>query len=55
MPTSEVNLDTRGYTHEEIREILKFTNPLEATVTLVASSSGIRRGGFDFTCYRFVD
>ena len=49
MPESEYNIDTRGYTHDEIREILKFTNPLESTVTLVASSSGIRRGGFDFT------
>lgn len=48
-PEAETNQDSRGYTREEISEILKFTNPLESTVTLIASSSGMRRGGFDFT------
>jgi len=48
-PESENNLESRGYTREEISEILKFTNPIESSVTLIASSSGMRRGGFDFT------
>jgi len=48
-PESEANLESRGYIREEISEILKFTNPLESSVTLIASSSGMRRGGFDFT------
>jgi len=48
-PESETNLESRGYTREEISEILKFTNPIESSVTLIASSSGMRRGGFDFT------
>jgi hypothetical protein len=39
----------RGYTREEINTILKFTNPLERAVTLIASSSGMRRAGFEFT------
>lgn len=43
------NTETRGYTRNEISEILNFTNPLETAVTYIASSSGIRRGGFDFT------
>ena len=55
-PESETNPESRGYTREEISEILKFTNPLESSVTLTASSSGMRRGGFDFTwdCIRPV-
>ena len=48
-PEKKTNQDTRGYTREEISTILKFTNPLERAVTLVASSSGMRRAGFDFT------
>ncbi len=48
-PESEINPDSRGYTREEISTILKFTNPLESAVTLIASSSGIRRTGFEFT------
>ncbi|MGQ0791463.1 MAG: integrase, partial [Nitrosopumilaceae archaeon] len=55
-PESETNPDSRGYTREEISTILKFTNPLESAVTLVASSSGMRRTGFEFTwdCIRPV-
>ncbi len=55
-PESETNTESRGYTREEISEILQFTNPLESSVTLIASSSGMRRGGFDFTwdCIRPV-
>ena len=48
-PEAETNRDMRGYTREEIATILKFTNPLESAVTHLASSSGIRRGGFNFT------
>ena len=48
-PEAETNLDSRGYTREEISTILKFTNPLETAVTLIDSSSGMRRSGFDFT------
>lgn len=48
-PEAETNQDSRGYTREEISDILKFTNPLESAATLIASSSGMRRGGFDFT------
>lgn len=48
-PEKKTNQDTRGYTREEIDTILKFTNPLERAVTLIAASSGMRRAGFDFT------
>ncbi len=48
-PEVATNPDSRGYAREEISTILKFTNPLESAVTLTASSSGMRRGGFDFT------
>jgi len=48
-PEGKTNQDTRGYTREEINTILKFTNPLERAVTLIASSSGMRRAGFEFT------
>ena len=55
-PESETNRDTRGYTRDEISRMLRFTNPLESAVIFLASSSGIRRGGFDFTwdCIRPV-
>ncbi|KAG2472653.1 MAG: Integrase-like, catalytic core [Nitrosopumilales archaeon] len=48
-PEAETNPDSRGYTREEIGTILKFTNPFESAVTLIASSSGMRRTGFEFT------
>lgn len=47
-PEPEANLDTRGYSREEIATMLRFANPLESAAILLASSSGIRRGGFDF-------
>ena len=55
-PEPESNLDTRGYTKDEISTLLRFANPLESAVILLASSSGVRRGGFDFTwdCIRPV-
>lgn len=55
-PEPETNLETRGYTRDEISDILRFTNPLESAVIFLASSSGMRRGGFDFTwdCIRPV-
>ncbi len=48
-PEAKYNTETRGYTRKEISQILNFTNPLESAVTYIASSSGIRRGGFEFT------
>ena len=48
-PEPENNRDTRGYTREEITSILGFANPLEKAAIYLASSSGMRRGGFDFT------
>ena len=47
----ELNNDneTRGYDREEIQQILEFAGPIEKAIILISSSSGIRRGGFDFT------
>lgn len=42
--------DTRGWSRKEIREMLKFANgAMDRAIILVASSSGIRKGGFDLT------
>ena len=41
--------ETRGYDREEIQHMLEFAGPLEKAIILISSSSGIRRGGFDFT------
>lgn len=42
--------EMRGYTKEEIRILLKFsTSPRDRAVILIAASSGIRTGAFDFT------
>ena len=49
MPAPETNPNSRGYTHDEIRQLIKFSNPMEQAVAYLASSSGIRRGAFDFT------
>jgi len=47
-PRSE-NPESRGYTKEEIRTILKYSRGIiEDAIVLVASSSGIRVGAFDF-------
>jgi len=46
----EMNLDdsTRGYTREEIQKILRCAKTPERVSILIASSSGIRSGAFDF-------
>ena len=42
--------DTRGWTRQEIREMLKFAGgAMDRAIILIASSSGIRKGGFDLT------
>jgi hypothetical protein len=48
-PEPENDSESRGYEREEISKILEFTNPMETAAVLLASSSGLRRGGFDFT------
>ena len=48
-PEPIINNDTRGYYRKEISTILEFTRPIETLITLLASSSGIRRGGFELT------
>lgn len=42
--------DTRGWTRQEIHEMLKFAKgAMDRAIILVASSSGIRTGGFELT------
>lgn len=48
-PEAETDDDTRGYEREEINTALKYGQPIDQMVMLIASSSAIRRGGFDFT------
>lgn len=49
-PESSNGNSGRGYTREEIQKMLNFTNgAIEKAIILVASSSGIRLGGFDLT------
>lgn len=49
-PESSNGNSGRGYTREEIQHLLKFTNgAIEKAIILVASSSGIRLGGFGLT------
>ena len=48
-PDLDNDNDTRGYDREEIQHMLEFARPLEKAIILISSSSGIRRGGFDFT------
>lgn len=48
-PEAETDDDTRGYEREEIHTALKYGQPIDQVVMLIASSSAIRRGGFDFT------
>lgn len=48
-PELDNDNETRGYEREEIQKILNFANPLEKAIVLIASSSGMRRGGFAFT------
>jgi len=40
---------SRGWTRKEIKKILSHANAADSCVVLIASSSGIRLGGFDFT------
>ena len=40
---------SRGWTRKEIKKILNHANAADSCVVLIASSSGIRLGGFDFT------
>ncbi len=39
---------TRGYTRKEIQKMLRFADASESVAILIASSSGIRAGAFDF-------
>lgn len=49
-PESSNGNSGRGYTREEIQKMLNFTNgAIEKAIILVASSSGIRLGGFGLT------
>jgi len=48
-PEHDNDNETRGYDIEEIRKMIEFANPLEKAVICLLSSSGIRRGGLDFT------
>ena len=42
--------EMRGYTKDEIRALLQFsTGPRDKAIILIAASSGIRSGAFDFT------
>jgi hypothetical protein len=49
-PESNGTNTGRGYTREEIQKMLNFTNgAIEKSIILLASSSGIRLGGFNLT------
>jgi len=43
--------NSRGWTRKEIKKMLSHANAADSCVILIASSSGIRLGGFDFTWY----
>ena len=47
-PENHSDEDTRGYTREEIKKMLKIANAQDSASILIASSSGIRLGAFDF-------
>ena len=48
-PEDDNLLDTRGWDRNEIKEMLKFASgTMDRAIILIASSSGIRQGGFDF-------
>lgn len=47
-PENHSDEDTRGYTREEIKTMLKVANAQDSASILIASSSGIRLGAFDF-------
>lgn len=47
LPESNNNSEGRGYTRQEIQDLLKFAKgALDRAIILVAASSGIREGGF---------
>jgi len=48
LPEMNFDDDTRGYTRQEIQKILKCAKTPERVAILIASSSGIRSGAFDF-------
>lgn len=47
-PENHSDEDTRGYTRDEIKKMLKIANAQDSASILIASSSGIRLGAFDF-------
>lgn len=48
-PELDNDNETRGYTREEISKTLEFATPIDRVIILLTSSSGIRRGGLEFT------
>tara|TARA_Y100000590_G_scaffold154082_1_gene177037 strand:- start:5774 stop:7015 length:1242 start_codon:yes stop_codon:yes gene_type:complete len=49
-PENDNISDTRGWTRHEIHEMLKFASgAMDRAILLIASSSGIRSGGFELT------
>lgn len=49
-PENDNNYQTRAWTRKEIQHLLKFTKgAIDKAIILIASSSGIRAGGFNFT------
>ncbi|MCE9653403.1 MAG: integrase [Nitrosarchaeum sp.] len=47
-PENHSDEETRGYSRAEIRQMLKIANAQDSASILIASSSGIRLGAFDF-------
>ena len=47
-PENHSDEDTRGYTRDEIKKMIKIANAQDSASILIASSSGIRLGAFDF-------
>ena len=47
-PEKQGDEDTRGYTRDEIIQMLQISNAMDSSIILIASSSGIRLGAFDF-------
>lgn len=48
-PEAETDTDTRGYESQEIEHMLNYGSTIDKTIILIASSSAIRRGGFEFS------
>ena len=47
-PEMQSDEDTRGYSRDEIKKMLKVAGAQDSATILIASSSGIRMGAFDF-------